>query len=577
MSKIIKSLIFILIGMGIATVMIAVSVLFVALAFSTPQVTVKNNSWLVLDFAGVIREKPGSPVSLGTISGREMSLYQLLGSIYQARYDKNIKGLLINGDMTFYSRVHIEEIHKAVEDFKESGKPVKAWFSNGVNRNYNLCLSADEIYMPPTDAAGLMLRGYSATIPYLKDGLQKIGVEFTVIHVGDYKGAGENYTRTSMSEELRSNQKGLYDSIHQSGLDYLAERRGVSKRRVEKLLQSGDSLFLTPGQCIDNGLIDGTKNWNEMIYDSSSDRTDNTISIITYSAQLASSNNSKKIAVVHVEGAITNYFSGEDRMWGSVTGAKSFIEDIEAIADSKKIEAVILRVNSPGGSALGSELMLQALMKIKEKKPVYVSMGSVAASGGYYISLAGERVFASPYTITGSIGVVSMLMNYEGLTGKIGVNFETIKKYPYDDAFSPYRKPTESEKAQLSNSMKGIYREFTAHVINKRNIDPTAIRDIAEGRVWSGNQALENGLIDEIGGLVDTLTYVREANGLEKSGIITFPRPPGLMESIMSQVNTSSSYPAVAELIPEQILHVIGFCRENGIRPALLLPFYDEI
>lgn len=588
MSKFLKSFLLICLGGFIGVGGVLFILVLAIVSFSSNPMQVQSDSWLVLDFGGELVERPLSEhSSLFGPNVTKMELLKYVKSIEMAAEDRKIKGILINGDLSRYNRVHVEEIAGAISRFKTTGKKVYAWFSEGSNVNYMLCSVADKIYMPNTKAASLTLKGYALTVPYLKSGLDKLGVNYSVIHIGDYKGAGENYVRDRMSFQFEESYRHVYDELHAEELKFIAERREIESSRLNTLIADGKAVFIEPDQALEYKLIDGKLSFRELKKELAQGAGFNSVSIFNYSRLLQGrSRSSDKIALVYVDGAITNYYSYDgDRFRRSMVGAKSFVRDIERIGANPSIKAVVIRVNSPGGSALASELMLQALYDLRKSKPVYVSMGPVAASGGYYVSMGGQKIFASPFTITGSIGVVSMHMEYEELAGKLGVNFDTLKKYEYDDLFTSVRELTESEVDIIKRSMLGVYDEFTSHVITERGVDADDISLIAEGRIWSGGQAAGHNLIDTTGGLLDTIKYAVKENDIMGYSIVSYPRPYTFFEKFKGmsgvKLNVSMENVLKAELLANRpelkaVADSYNFYKENGSRPAYYLPYILE-
>ncbi|MCK4798768.1 MAG: signal peptide peptidase SppA [Spirochaetes bacterium] len=573
--SILKSFLLIFAGMIIGIILFISLITFIFINFSKNPVIVKNNSWLILNFTGQISEKPLSNISSLLGGQKRIELIKYINSIENAATDNKISGIIINGDISFYTSVHVKEIRNSLEKFKKSGKKINAWFSTANNNNYSLCLSADNIYMPDTDSASLTIKGYSLSIPYCKKGLDKLGLEFNVIHIGNYKGAGENYARDNMSEELRESYLSLLNSFYNQNINEISNARNIKINKLQKMMKSGKTIFMTPNAAEKAGFIDGKKNYQELIKSLSYNSSLNTISIYDYALSLRKKEKIDKIAILYAEGLITNYYSGNNKLSGDIIGAKTFIQDINKIKEDKNVKAVIIRVNSSGGSALASELILQALQDLKKKKPVYVSLGPIAASGGYYISCGADRIFTSPYTVTGSIGVVSLLLNHKNLNEKLGINFETIKKHKYDDFLSPTRKPSDDEINILRKSMKNIYNEFTGHVIKERKIEKKEISKIAEGRVWTGVQAVKNNLADEIGGLLDALNYAVTKNNIENYSIDSYPAAPNIFDKL-SNINQINFYLDIYndENI-KRLLNLYLFYSKNGTSPCLVLPFYQ--
>lgn len=572
---ILKSILLIFLGMILGIILLIILTISIFSKFSASPIIVKNNTWLLLDFAGSISEKPVAtlPSILGN-ANQKIELLSYTKAINNAATDPRINGIIINGDMTFYQKVHVEEIHSSLDKFKDQGKKVIAWLSNGINSNYNLCLAADQIYMPDTKNANLTITGYAQILPFYKTGLDNIGIEYNVVHIGEYKSTGEFFIRDSISEKMRSSFYDLNNSLYNKRIKEIVDIRKINYKSLSSLLSSGKTILMTPHYAMENGLIDGFKTYQEILEDISVEGKSNTVSIFDYSKTLSTKVKGNKIAIFYAEGIITNYFSGNNRFSGNITGAKSFIEDLDNVKKDPSVKAVIIRVNSPGGSALGSELIYKSIDALKKIKPVYISFGPIAASGGYYISSGANKIFASPSTITGSIGVVSILMNISELSKKLGLNFETIKKHKYDDFLSIYRKPTEEELNILKRSMQDVYDEFSGHVKTDRKIDDKKIEGIASGRVWTGDQAIKLNLADELGTLIDVIDHAVVENDIADHSIISFPKPPTLFERISNINQIKLNIYGLEELNIENIKEMVALFKDTGIKPCLYFPYF---
>jgi len=581
MNKFLKVAGLILLGIifGIILTIIAIIGISISLVDSNRTI-VYQNSYLILDFNGEIKEKPLRETIVPFERKREIELIKYLKSIEMAAYDPKIEGIVINGDMTFYSRVHAREIMSSIEKFKKSGKKVYAWLSNGINSNYYFVTIADYIYMPPTNSSFLSLNGSSISMPYLKDTFDKIGIEFNVFHIGKYKGAYENYSKNDISEELKQSYELLIKNINQDFIETIAKNRNIDKNIIKQRIANGDTIYMTPEKAKEYGFIDDMLSYEEM-FEKIGKKDCKRISISSYSTLLKDKISQNKIAIIYVEGTITNYWTGSDRANGDMIGAKSFLKDIEEIKKDTSIKAIILRVNSPGGSALASELMLKGLNELKKSIPVYVSMGPIATSGGYYISSEAERIFASNTTITGSIGVVFMLVNVEKLTKNLGINYKTIKEYKYDDYLNPTRKATDEEVKIILNSMQKTYEEFINHVMKGRNISKDQISSIAEGRIWSGKEALKYKLIDEIGGLNEAIEYAVVKNEIKNYSIVLYPKPPSFWDEIMNGESNLFYSENIVDKISNNLYKKIKvffnlYEKEKNI-PYYILPFIEPI
>ncbi len=575
MKNFLKSFFIFFSGMMFCGLLLFVAAISLVATFQ-PQTNVdlQKDSFLVINYDGNIIEKPYENSFFAPT--QKMRLKDITNAIDKARFDNKIKFILIDGDCAKYPMNYVYEIEQELQKIKKSGKKVYAWFSNSGGSAYALCTVAEKIAMPNTNAANLNIGGYSLTIPYSKNLFDKVGIAFHVIHQGDFKGSGENYARSTMSQQLEEQYRLVFDSIYNSKIEMIAKNRNIDETVLNSLIAENKTRFMIPDEALKNGLIDNKMSREEFIAEISAGKNLSPISLESYISLLSKDSpvsSNEKIAVVYVDGQIISGESADNNYNGeSFIGEKSFNDDIEKIKKDSNIHGVILRINSPGGSALASELMYQKLMELKQTKPIYVSMGSYAASGGYYISLPANKIFASPFTITGSVGVVSMFMDIEELSEKIGVNFSTIKKYSMDDMFSATRKPSDYELELIRYSSKMIYDEFTSHVAENRKIDLTQLSQFAEGRIWSGAQAVKNiNFADEIGSLNDAIEDMRKELKLNNIKIEEYPRPADVFEKLKSLINTAISKHSVLEQ-----LGINDFYRANMNCPLLYTPEYLE-
>lgn len=550
------------------------SLFFLFSAFSS-KLDISEGTYLLYDFAGQISEKP-LPSDKLFDDNRKVQLYKMINALQAAKFDDKIEGILVNGDMVFLSSDHAYELSIALDDFKRSGKKVYAWTSEIRNSNYMLLASCDQIYMPDSASAVISLKGYSISVPYFKDLFDNFGISYSVVHSGNFKGTGENYIRRSMSDEMKSQYSLVLDSLYLKRLSDIAENRKIDFNKLEKLYSSGKSVFMTPEEALDLNLIDGFKTYEEVLSQLFFNSKPKLVPIVQYSMTLNKSNANDKIAVIYADGAINNYYSGEDIYGNSSIGAKTFNSDIEKIIKDNTVKGVIIRVNSPGGSALASEMILRQIVKLKEHKPVYISMGQYAASGGYYISAAADKIIASPYCITGSIGVVSIFMDLSELFNKHGIKFETIKRNRYDDIYSISRKPQSDELELMEKLSRGIYDEFTSHVKKFRDISDSRIDELADGRIWSGVQAVSNNLADETGGFQHTIQSMKDKLGLVKVQLDEYPKPLSFMERIKSGRGVSAGkilYDMTGRSREmSKLTEIYSLYLENGVKPVLYLP-----
>jgi len=527
-----------------------------AYQFSDEKVSIKPNSYLILSFPNGITESPdqsldlGLPSSLLVTQKGKLGFYNVLKSIEFAAKDPKIKGIIIKLDLWNVGKEKTDEIIKSLEKLKkESGKKIYAFGNYIANGNYKIASICDEIIMPPSKSAAFHLSGYSRSFAYYKDLADKLGVTVNVIHIGDFKSYGENYSKNKMSEQFKQEIGKIFEKLESNFTNFIAEKRSLDRLKFEKALYNGNYAILDANKAIEYKLIDKAQNYYELENElkMSGENKLRTIGINRYTINVKTlieaqklmadlSDSTEKIAVLFLEGEITMNFLPGIGKDNSITPG-NVGKELDLIQKDKKIKGLILRVNSPGGSALASEIILQKIKEIQKNIPVYVSMGSVAASGGYYISASAEKIFAEKSTITGSIGVVSMLPNINELNKKLGINYETINKGKFSNLdFLNKEKITEDEIYLIRNTMKLTYDEFKERVSQGRGMDLEKLETIAQGKVWTGEQALEIGLVDGIAGLEETILAMKnslnEKDDSKNLQIVTYPKEKSFMEKV---------------------------------------------
>jgi len=475
------------------------------------EVKIKENSYLVMDFEKGIKEKERENIFEIKPGIR---LYPSLKAIETATKDKKVKGIIIDLDNVNISTTHIEEIGKKLELFKKSGKKVYAYGRSMNNLNYILASYANEIIMTPSHSTTAMLTGYYREFPYYKGLTDKMGITYNVIHVGDYKAMGENYVREKMSPEYKENITALFDERYKERINLLAKNRKLDSKTLNSLILSGNLAATDAFKLKENKLIDKLENYEKF---KAQNKIENLVDFGEYTRGLSKKKKSgDKIGVIYAEGTIY-YDSKSER----AILPKKLIKELDKASKDKSVKGVVLRVDSPGGSALASEIIYQSLKEFK--KPLYVSMGSVAASGGYYISSAGEKIFASDSTITGSIGVVSLIPNFEEASKKLDINFEKLEKGKFSGIYSVMDKMDSSEREKIMDSSEKVYGEFKSRILeNRKNLNESSLEKIAGGRIWTAKKAKENGLVDEIGGLEVAIEALAKDKGIKEYTVFEY-------------------------------------------------------
>lgn len=497
-------------------------------------VAVQSGSYLVFDLAANIQDAPSQVEGLeevmelfGGRGQRHIQLREATRALQAAAKDDAIKGLYLTGTLQAQGYgsgfAALKEVREAIEVFKASGKPVKAYLDYAGTREFYLSSVADEIVLDPYGA--VVMPGLASQPMFYTGAFEKFGIGVQVTRVGKYKSAVEPFTLKQMSPENRAQIQKLLDDVWGTLTTSIEAARKLSPGAIQNavdskgLIRADDALKLK--------LVDRIAYLDEVLAElkTATGRKDTSqpfrqVALKDYARLVSTgglvakrqgegkievSGASKgKIAVVYAEGEIVDGTGNED---GYVYGEKTS-RMLRQIRQDDSVSAVVLRVNSPGGSVTASEAILRELRLINQDKPVIVSMGTVAASGGYWIATASDRIFAEPTTITGSIGVFGMFMNFQGLaTEKLGLTFDTVKTGKFADAATIIRPKTEAELAIFQDSVDWVYDQFISKVAAARRLDRKVVEEIAQGRVWSGSEAQKLKLVDELGGLADAIKF----------------------------------------------------------------------
>lgn len=498
--------------------------------------SVKQNSILALDLNKSILDRAPSFDEIQRILGIDdevLGLPDIISAIDKASQNSNIKGIRLRADFISAGWAQTRSIRNALDRFKGSGKFIYSYGDIFTQKGYYLSSISDSIFLNPVGV--LEFKGLASEVLYYKDFQDEYGVKMEVIRHGKYKSAVEPYLQSEMSSENRYQIKTLLNDIWETLREEIALSRNLDQNTLDKIINS--QLITTPEDGVREGLIDALvyeDDFNKKIkshLEFSLNKKLNIASIaevnnatLTYDATIKD-----RIAVVFARGPIM-YGEGTE----SIIAQGVFVKTLQEISEDDWIKAVVLRVESPGGNALTSDLLWRAIENLKTKKPVIVSMGNVAASGGYYIAAGADQIFADPLTITGSIGVFASLPNIHGMTKNLGINAQTVETHKNALGYSFFQPLSESFKTRTIKSIENIYSTFKQRVIDGRGLTPRAVEELAQGRVWSGKQALEIGLIDHLGGLQDAIAAAAKTAELEDYNTIDYPKFEQDLESVLS-------------------------------------------
>ena len=524
---------------GIVFTILGIVTMVGMVASSDTETTVNENSVFVLDLNGTLSERVQENPLQG-LMGEDYQTYGLddiLSSIQKAKNNENIKGIYLQAGMMEASCASLEEIRNALKDFKESGKFIVAYGDTYTQGMYYLASVADKVIVNPQGS--IAWQGLASKTIFFKDLLKKVGIEMEIFKVGTYKSAVEPFIATEMSDANREQITAFLNSTWKRLLEDISASRGISEDDLNKC--ADNFMMLSPAETyIANGLADtllykdGVLDYLKELSGRESDESLRTLSLedmknVKRNVPLDKSGNI--IAVYYAYGEIDSSTSTDEGI-----NSQKVIRDLRKLREDETIKAVVLRVNSPGGSAFGSEQIWREVTLLKEKKPVIVSMGDYAASGGYYISCAANCIVADPTTLTGSIGIFGMFPMVENLlTDKLGLHFETVKTNSYADMGDMTRPFNDAERAAMQNYINNGYKLFVQRCADGRGMSVEAIEKIAEGRVWTGATAKELGLVDELGGLDKALEIAAQQAEVETYSVINYPDKSDIFSSLLDK------------------------------------------
>jgi len=491
------------------------------------KILVKDNSVLVLRLDEQIRDfAPKSDDPFEQLLGFKdelIGLNTVINAIDNAKYDEKIKGISIESMFLRAGIAQVQEIRDKLNEFKESGKFIVAYADYYDQKNYYLSSVADSIYIYPE--GGLDFKGLSSEILFFKDFQDKYGIKMEVIRHGKYKSAVEPFLANEMSEANREQTFAFLNSIWGELVADMGENRGMTSERINEIADS--LLARNPNLAIENGLLTGQMpkdQYIKLLKTLSEVNEDSKLSRISVANYIKSgkgrimSTAKDKIAVIYAQGEIM-YGKGDER----IIGQEIIKEALQKAKAAKDVKAIVLRVNSPGGSALASDIILREIEITKEEKPVVVSMGSYATSGGYYISCNADRIIAEPTTITGSIGVFGAIPNISEFSKRIGINAEQIGTNKRSVGYSIFEPMNEDFYMVTREGIERVYNTFVTKVAEGRKMTFEEVDSIAQGRVWTGKEALEKGLVDELGSLEDAVRTAADLVGITEYRVRNYP------------------------------------------------------
>jgi len=575
--KLNKGLLITLIIFGIFTMMSLIFFFSIKTLFDAKPI-IQPDSALKVTLSGSITEWYSRDAFSREFEGATQQVHSIRKALAMAQVDDRIKGVYLRIVSPQMGWAKADAIKRNIEAFKKSGKWVVAYIDFCDEKSYYVGLAADEIYLPPNAFA--MMNGFAANVPFLKQTFNKLGIEPQVDNIGKYKSAGDVLKRDNMSPAHREATTSILTEVYNHFVETVCASRPVEREEFELMLDKG---IYNSNKLENTGLITGLKHQTEVLEllkkkvfgeSNADDKKLSFTNVNTYSRLSPSDfgvEGQAQFALIYALGTIMSGNSGHSPINGRTMGAESVVEMLRAAGDNDKIKAIIMRVDSPGGSAQASDEIWAEVARIKQKKPVIISMSDVAASGGYWISMNSDAIVAEPLTITGSIGVVISIFDMSGAYEKLGINWETVKVGKFSDVPTDKRPLTPEEWRRIKEMSRETYKVFVDKVADGRETTSDDIEKVAQGRVWTGRQALQRGLVDSLGGLETAVAIAKEKAGLSEKTVIdwqVYPRTKSFAESLMEKLNVG--------VLPNKIAHQTASAFKNNL-PADMRVAFEKI
>jgi protease-4 len=522
-----------------AGICIIVLIGFITKALAPEKVKIDPNGVLVLETGQLYKEqKIANPLNVLRGQANEVpGLYDAVRIIEHAAEDDNIKGIYLKTGGNPNGFASSEELRNALLTFRKSGKFVYAYGEGMTQQAYYLASAADKVYLHPQ--GGLDFNGFAATLVFLKGTLDKLEIQPEIFYDGKFKSATEPLRETQMTEANRIQTSAYLGELYGNYLLNIGKSRKLDTATLHRYANEG--LIQNANDALTYKLVDGLK-YDDQVMDDLRARLGlkknddiNFVSLSKYesAADYKYTSGDSKIAILYAQGSIVSNDGSED----VIISSDKYLKEIRKLRNDNSIKAIVFRVNSPGGSALASETIWRELQLAKKVKPVVVSMGDYAASGGYYISCMADSIFAEPNTLTGSIGVFGVMMNLQSFfKNKLGVTFDGVKTAQYADLGTATRPMTPMERKFVQNAIDSIYATFKSRVVAGRKLSPAVVDSIAQGRVWSGVQAKSLGLVDRLGGINDAIACAARMAKVSSYRLREYPEVKPPLEKLLQNL-----------------------------------------
>lgn len=568
---------------GVSSLMMLGVILFSVMVIGRAGTTrVPDNAWLVLGLAGDLPDiAPEEPFPFPGLNSPPLTLVDVRYALGKAKEDRRVRGVLLNLSNFSAGWAVTQELREVIEDFRDSGKQVITYMESGADKDYYLALATDKIYLAPEGT--LFLNGLSLEAQFYKDTLDKVGVEAEFYHVGEYKSAPDSYTRNTMSDSHREVLNAIAESLYQQLLKAMASGRKITLEEAQAFI---DDFSLAGPKLVESRIIDGLQYEDDVLKELNAGEDPETLSVSDYLKSLQDPLvQGESLAVLYVSGEIRSGESSPGGLASSTSvGSDTIKEAMKDLEDDEDVKGLLVRIDSPGGSALAADVIWHSIMayKARTQKPVVVSMSNLAASGGYWIATAGDEIVAHPGTLTGSIGVFFGKFSLKGLFEKVGANVEVVSRGRYADMFNPIRHFNEAEAIKVNQWLRTTYDTFLDRVSKARGMTPADVDAVAQGRVWTGEQALDKKLVDALGGFDESLKRLKAKANItpeQKVSLSFYPQSDNVLQRLARQLTVESSpmLPAQAKNLLRTFAQAEQDARSEEPAPMALIPFTLEL
>jgi protease IV len=557
-------------GFFLAFILIALAGLY-GFLHSDRAVRIKDNSTLVLDLSGDVPEQIAVDIP-GQLLGERapITMVSLIRGIERAKTDSRITGIILRPSRVGIGWGKLQQLRRSLADFRTSGKKITSLLTVANTRDYYLASVADRLYLSPGGV--LDVKGVRAEVMFFKDALAKIGVQADLEQIGAYKNFADVFKDNKMSDAFREATTSMMDDLYGGFLSTVAEARKKPLDEMRRTIEQTGPF--EPERAQMAGMVDDLKYSDEVDEEVAGGKSKEDAPQVDAEDYLPSTaptrlDSAPRIAVVYAVGDIMPGKEGPNPVMGGKTmGADTMADVVDEVEKDEDIKGVIVRIDSPGGDAFASDEIWRSMGKLSKKKPLVYSMSDTAASGGYYMAMTGDPIIAEPGTLTGSIGIVYGKFNLKGLYEKFGINVEVISRGDYARLDSVTDSYTPQERARVRELMQDFYKKFLAKVAASRKMTPEQVDALAQGRVWTGNQAKANGLVDELGGMEKALEMIKKESGISAADqvvLVEYPKRKRLWDILLERTRSSAKlFSSPLNAARAQIAEIEAFARTAG-------------